>query len=111
MGAITPSERKVNGEPVALGNNRTDGTYRRAGAGDCLFVFDECPGNLLAKGVVAVTGVTRSATPHDRSVSFTRYDPLAQKTYYEVDRFTVMRLDLQRSPARVDTPALERALG
>ena len=52
-------------------------------------------GPLPAEGVVYVTGLTPSASPHDRSANFIRYDPSMPATYYEVDSFTVMSLDLQ----------------
>ncbi|HPB10106.1 MAG TPA: hypothetical protein PLT74_02510, partial [Kiritimatiellia bacterium] len=52
-------------------------------------------GPLPGPGVVTVTGLTPSAAPHDRSARFSRFFPSASTTCYEVDRFTVLSLDLQ----------------
>ncbi|MDX9794925.1 MAG: hypothetical protein RBU24_15570, partial [Kiritimatiellia bacterium] len=62
--------------------------------------FDGAPiplaaGPLPGPGVVAVTGLTPSAAPYDRSVGFSRYFPSLPATFYEVDRFTILSLDLQ----------------
>ena len=62
--------------------------------------FDGAPfplaaGPLPGPGVVAVTGLTPSAAPYDRSARFSRHIPSVPTTFYEVDRFTVLSLDLQ----------------
>ncbi|MDD4442095.1 MAG: hypothetical protein PHX41_09385 [Kiritimatiellae bacterium] len=62
--------------------------------------FDGAPiplaaGPLPGAGVVAVTGLTPSAAPYDRSARFSRHIPSVPTTFYEVDRFTVLSLDLQ----------------
>ncbi len=62
--------------------------------------FDGAPiplaaGPLPGPSVVAVTGLTPSAAPYDRSAHFSRHIPSVPTTFYEVDRFTVLSLDLQ----------------